>query len=199
VIGGDTIFTADFDLDALYKMYLKRSDNLVLTYNVQDTTKYGIAELDKNNIVISFLEKPQLFQTTSRTACPCFYFLRLPALKLLQQYVAEAKSLQEVDAPGTFIAWLYSRSPLYASPVRRRFDIGTLPTYIEADNYYNGIDGEKVEDEKVKMQRSIQSRRRRRSLQEEEGGPKGPGSGSNTYVVLGLLAVAVVLIKFSRL
>jgi len=160
---------------------------------VEDPTKYGIAELDYNNLVISFLEKPKPSQTTSRIACPCFYIFRPSTLKLIRQYVAEAKSLQEVDAPGTFITWLFPRSPVYASPVRRRFDIGSLPTYIEADEYYYGRDGEKEKDEKVKIQRA-----------KTPLGNLSQSSGSQTnatesrYVIVGLVLIVAILIKLAR-
>jgi len=203
VIGGDTIFTADFNFDFLYQKYCKLDFNFVLTYEVEDTTKYGIAEVNKDNLIVSFLEKPHPSQTKARTACPCFYMFRPQTLKLIEQYVSSSHSLQEVDAPGTFIAWLYQFSPIYASPVRRRFDIGSLPTYIEANDYYYGYDGQKTKDEQGKISQAASSR-------SEKSGDRTTNSTlestlnvrkretSNAYVILGLLVVTFALIKWCR-
>jgi len=116
---------------------------------------------------------------------------------LIQQYVAEAKSLQEVDAPGTFVAWLFPRSPVYASPVRRRFDIGSLPTYIEANEYYYGRDGEKAKDEKVKRQRakSLENFKENQANKSNESPRTHP---ENRYVIVGLVLVVAILIRFAR-
>jgi len=115
---------------------------------------------------------------------------------LIQQYVAEAKSLQEVDAPGTFVAWLFPRSPVYASPVRRRFDIGSLPTYIEANEYYYGRDGEKEKDEKVKRQRAKSLGNSNENQVNESN--ESPRNTENRYVIVGLVLVVAILIRFAR-
>jgi len=135
VIGGDTLFTVDFNLNSILATFRGKKQSIVLSYIVQDTTKYGIIEVSSENVVTSFLEKPSLAATKSRTACPCFYVFRKSVISFLQEYTKSATSLQQVDAPGTFLAWLYQRSPLYAIPVGARFDIGSLATYIEADEY----------------------------------------------------------------
>jgi len=51
----------------------------------------------------------------------------------LCQYVSAASSIKERDAPGQFISWLHTRSPVYADHVSGRFDIGNLDSYLEAD------------------------------------------------------------------
>jgi len=192
VIGGDTIFTADFNLDSLLSSYNESKwNNFVLSYHVQDTRKYGIAELDRNNIIINFKEKPDPSQTESRSAVPCFYIFRPETLKLIKHYVQEAKSLQEVDAPGTFVAWLYSRSSIYASPVRRRFDIGSLDTYIEADNYYYGKDGEKIKDEQLTKKNP--------DTRQHHQQHTAPTSSSHAFPVIVMLMVLVgIFYKISR-
>jgi hypothetical protein len=107
------------------------------------------------------LEKPDPASTPSRKACPCFYLYRRSVLPLITQYVANAKTLPELDAPGTgplallrsiacsasldfvslragtLVQWLYPRTPIYAYPITGRFDIGGLDSYIEADTFFH--------------------------------------------------------------
>ena len=45
-----------------------------------------------------------------------------------------------VDAPGSFIAWICNRLPVYAMQMPgSRYDIGTLETYEEIRKTYKGL------------------------------------------------------------
>ena len=45
-----------------------------------------------------------------------------------------------VDAPGSFIAWLATQTPVYAWEMPgKRYDIGNLASYEEVQNTYHGI------------------------------------------------------------
>ena len=44
------------------------------------------------------------------------------------------------DAPGSFIAWLYKKVSVYAMRMPgNRYDIGTLESYEQIKQMYNGI------------------------------------------------------------
>lgn len=140
VIAGDTLFLQDFSFKTKFEEYKKRQDSsLVLFYNEENTEKCGILELDSSKRVTNFIEKPKCTETKSRKACPCFYMLHPKALQLLQQYVAEAFSLEQVDAAGQFIRWLFSRHPVFASQIEGRFDIGALDSYIVANDHFTRL------------------------------------------------------------
>lgn len=136
VIGGDTLFFEDFKLTDVLSEFNKRGTNVILSYpivNDIDTLKTGVLELDSNHIVVNMLEKPHPDMTTSRLGCPCFYFYNKKTLNRLNEFISGAKSLAEADAPGHYVAWVWSREPCYAHHVSGRYDIGGLQSLIECE------------------------------------------------------------------
>lgn len=168
IIGGDTLFYPSFSLPSLLSSFRSTpSHSILLRYRVTDPSKYGIIELEneENNIVTSFLEKPKPDATKSRLACPCLYVLSVKALEEIKGYVESAQQRGDrdcIDAPGSLIKELIERGrrrrkeieatangaasgvidpsalPFVAMPIRGRFDIGGLETYIECDQYFRG-------------------------------------------------------------
>ncbi|KAI9342357.1 nucleotide-diphospho-sugar transferase [Obelidium mucronatum] len=153
VVAGDTLFLKDFSLkEFLTKAALNsataRPPCFVASYlvaNDMDTLKTGILATDATdsvgnaNRVLSLIEKPHPSETSSRLACPCFYYLSSPALPLVHQFVkdsvARGEGLEARDAAGKLIAWLVANYPVYAVGVTGRLDIGGLQSYIEAEEY----------------------------------------------------------------
>ncbi|XP_050975617.1 uncharacterized protein zgc:136439 [Labeo rohita] len=145
VIGGDTLFKEDFSLKKFTERFFEvqnkdKESNLVLSYQCKDeeTSKYGILELDEDLKVQCMKEKPLLSETSSRNACPCFYLFSRTSLPLLDIFLNEKKNapIEERDAPGTFLSWLILRRPVYVHRISGRFDVGNLPSYIECDKYF---------------------------------------------------------------
>ncbi|XP_052005038.1 uncharacterized protein zgc:136439 isoform X2 [Xyrauchen texanus] len=145
VIGGDTLFKEDFSLRKFTAHFFdlqnkNKESNLVLSYQCKDeeTSKYGILELDEDLKVQSMKEKPLSSDTDSRNACPCFYLFSRTTLPFLDTFLDEKKnaSIEERDAPGTFLSWLILRRPVYVHMISGRFDVGNLPSYIECDKYF---------------------------------------------------------------
>ncbi|KTF73107.1 hypothetical protein cypCar_00036599 [Cyprinus carpio] len=145
VIGGDTLFKEDFSLRKFTERFFEvqnkdKESNLVLSYQCKDeeTSKYGILELDENLKVHCMKEKPLLSETNSRNACPCFYLFSRTSLPLLDIFLNEKKNapIEERDAPGTFLSWLILRRSVYVHRISGRFDVGNLPSYIECDKYF---------------------------------------------------------------
>ena len=115
--------------------------------------------------VQGFLEKPGPDDTPLRNACPCVYWMhRTVVQQWLPRFLDEATTMQyteqhtehqhetttkhlhettttrqplldHYDATGKFLAWLWSRCPVYARPIAGRLDVGDLASYIEADRY----------------------------------------------------------------
>ena len=90
VIGGDTLFFDDFKLADFYAKS-NGFDSFVTTYTVGDdeTTKYGIIEISESNKITGFLEKPQKEETSSRSACPCFYFFQPLVFEKIDTFLQE--------------------------------------------------------------------------------------------------------------
>ncbi|KAJ4932969.1 hypothetical protein JOQ06_029807 [Pogonophryne albipinna] len=145
VIGGDTLFKEDFSLkkvkERFNELQAESEDScLLLSYQCQEeeTSKYGILEVDSDLHVLCMKEKPLSTETQSRRACPCFYMFSKKSLPLLENFLEEKKEapIEEKDAPGNFVSWLIPRKPVYIHEISGRFDVGNLPSYIECDLYF---------------------------------------------------------------
>ena len=91
--------------------------------------QYGIVELDSDDRVVSFLEKPEAPPST--LAATATYLFHREHVALLSRYLDEGNS---PDQPGRFVAWLQERKPVYGY----RFDgdwldIGDHEQLAEAD------------------------------------------------------------------
>ncbi|CAL1582662.1 unnamed protein product [Knipowitschia caucasica] len=151
VIGGDTLFKEDFSLTRVMQRFQElqaqcRDSCMVLSYQCkeEETCKYGILEVDDDSRALCMKEKPLPSETASRRACPCFYMFSKRSLPSLDLFFEEKKTapIEEKDAPGIFVSWIISRSPVYVYPISGRFDVGNLPSYIECDLYFK----EKLQD-----------------------------------------------------
>lgn len=145
VIGGDTLFKEDFSLRTFTERFAElqkksQDGNLVLSYQCEDeeTSKYGILEVDSDFRVQRMKEKPLSTETHSRSACPCFYSFSRTTLPLLDVFLKEKETrpLEERDAPGNFLSWLLSRRPVYVHEISGRFDVGNLASYTDCDRYF---------------------------------------------------------------
>jgi len=144
VIAGDTLFLSDFKLDNFINTFLNHysNENLISHYLLKEhkeVSKRGIIELNATNQVINFLEKPSPSQTTSNSAVPPLYLYSSSTLSLFSEFLEHATTLSEKDAPGLFVAWLYSRRKVFATRVEGRFDIGGLDDYESANSYYSRL------------------------------------------------------------
>ncbi|KAL4617986.1 hypothetical protein GN956_G20865 [Arapaima gigas] len=148
VIGGDTLFKEDFSLAKIITEFTHlqakcNENNLVLSYECKDdeTSKYGILEVDADMRVRCMKEKPFPSQTDSRRACPCFYLLSKNSIPLLDAFLKEKKAapIEERDAPGNFLSWLILRKPVYVHQISGRFDVGNLTSYVECDSFFKNF------------------------------------------------------------
>jgi NDP-sugar pyrophosphorylase family protein len=140
VVAGDTLFYSNFNLSNIVNRFKGTDGNLVTCYKVEDEMihKTGILEFNENKKVTNFLEKPSLSETNSRWGCPPLYFYKKETLPQLDVFLNERRmeAIKEIDAPGMFVSWLYSRKPLYAFPISGRFDVGGLEDYKRTNLYF---------------------------------------------------------------
>ncbi|KAI9245435.1 nucleotide-diphospho-sugar transferase [Sporodiniella umbellata] len=149
VVGGDTLFLQDFQLDTFLTTYNKLNQReevcLVTTYDVQDVSKVGIVETQQQGFITRLLEKPNREETQSRSACPCFYLFHPGAIPFLREFVdgcRERNAPKEAyDATGTCLAYLCSRFKIGTFPISGRIDVGDLKSYIEANQYFKNKNG----------------------------------------------------------
>ncbi len=136
VIAGDNVL--DFSLTGFVKYAKQKGTSCIMRYYEGDgkkLTKCGVAQVDESDLVLSLEEKPA--QPRSNWCCPPFYFYTREDARLVKEGIAAGCG---VDAPGSYIAWLCSRTPVHAMEMPgRRYDIGNLESYAAVQKEYRGI------------------------------------------------------------
>ena len=126
VAAGDNIFC--FNFQELKDLFNTHQCDVIVAHRLQDKKRLqqsGVVELDENNKVIGFQEKPQ--EPQSDFIAPALYIYKKETLPLFKQYIDAGEN---PDAPGSFISWLYKRKPVYAYIMTSQYyDIGTLESY----------------------------------------------------------------------
>jgi len=131
VVAGDNLF--DYSLADYEAYWRRREGSCVAVLDVGDrelAKKYGIVDVDENDRVIGFVEKPEVPPTT--LCATATYLYERDHVRLVDQYLAEGNPS---DQPGNYVAWLYQREPVYAYRFDGRwYDIGDASQLLEADN-----------------------------------------------------------------
>jgi len=130
IIAGDNIF--EFSI----KDFVSFSNSFcIAVHDIKDYEKaksFGVVEIDENNKITSFVEKPEKPESTlCATAC---YYVPKRFLGLFTEYLRKS---DKKDSPGFFIEWLSEKEDIYAfkfdSPW---FDIGSYESLEKAKNYF---------------------------------------------------------------
>ena len=126
ILAGDNLL--DFSLCDFIRYAKERNASCVMRYyeqNIEKLKKCGVLSIDGSDRIISMEEKPSVPQ--SHWCCPPFYFYKESDMELIPKGIEEGCG---TDAPGSFVAWLCSVSPVYAMEMPgSRYDIGTLESY----------------------------------------------------------------------
>jgi len=131
VVAGDNLF--DYSL-ADYETYWRAKDgSCVAVLDVGDpelAKKYGIVDVDSDDRIVGFVEKPENPPTT--LCATATYLYNREHVQQVQTYLAEGNP---PDQPGNYVAWLHTRAPVYAYRFRGEwYDIGDRDQLLEADN-----------------------------------------------------------------
>jgi glucose-1-phosphate thymidylyltransferase len=132
VIAGDNLF--DFSLESYVRYFRDKKDGSCLAlYQCADlelVKQYSIVELDAEERIVSFTEKPK--NPTTRLVGTATYIDHRTHVPMLQQYLKEGNS---PDQPGLFVAWLHKRVPVYGYRFDGNWlDIGNKKELLQADN-----------------------------------------------------------------
>jgi len=132
VTAGDNLF--DYSLAGYVDYWRGKGEASALAiYQCPDAElvkQYSIVELDRDERITSFIEKPKNPSTTLVGTATYIYHRQHVAL--LETYLAEGNS---PDQPGNFIAWLHKRVPVYGYRFSGGwFDIGNKQELLNADN-----------------------------------------------------------------
>ena len=148
VIGADNLFS--FSLQPFLKFAQKKKPaNSIVAYKIKDEKslkKFGVIELNRQNKIIDFQEKPRLRQgfplrqgfggqvggqASSPKRClisTCIYFFPAAKTHLINQYLKQGKN--SADRSGTYIRWLVQNDGVYGFIARGRWlDIGSIDEY----------------------------------------------------------------------
>jgi glucose-1-phosphate thymidylyltransferase len=130
-IAGDNLF--DFSLADYESYWRAKGGSCVAVHDVGDrelARKYGIVDVDQDDRVTNFVEKPEDPPTT--LCATATYLYTRDHVRLIGTYLAEGNPS---DQPGNYVAWLHRRVPVYAYRFDGEwYDIGDRDQLLEADN-----------------------------------------------------------------
>ncbi len=136
VVAGDNIL--DFSLRSFVEYYNTKQASCVMRFYEPDSLrlkKCGVVTVDEDDRVVEMTEKSDTPATHWCT--PPFYIYTKEDARLIKTALSEGCGY---DAPGSFIAWLCQKSPVYSMEMPgRRYDIGDLSSYEKVKKEYNGI------------------------------------------------------------
>lgn len=110
VLARDNLF--DFELTDYVSFYERMDTNCIATYaenDIEQLKRNGIAEIDENQKVVRFEEKPA--EPKSKYCVPTLYILKESTLPLVKQYLDEESN---PNAPGQVIPYLLQHTEVYA-------------------------------------------------------------------------------------
>lgn len=134
VVAGDNLF--DFDLRRIVRKGREKGITLAAydVENIELAKRYGVLVLDGDR-VIEFQEKPEHPKSTNVSTG--IYFFPEEKTALLEEYI---RSESDTDALGRFFEWIVNREQVFAEVYTGTwFDIGTLDTYKQADEYITNL------------------------------------------------------------
>lgn len=136
-LAGDNLI--DFNLTGFARYARMKNASCGMRYwepDVERLRRSGVAEIDADDRVVRMTEKPN--DPKSHWCMPPFYFYRRVDLPLVKRSVDEGCG---ADAPGSLLAWLADRTPVYAYLAPgSRLDVGSLESYREAQRLYEERD-----------------------------------------------------------
>jgi glucose-1-phosphate thymidylyltransferase len=135
VIAGDNLF--EFSLKDLYEQHKKHNASVMALHDMGDpkllAKKYGTAQIDANERIIAFEEKPE-HPKSSLAATACYYFVKND-LEKIKKFV---KDKGHVDNLGEVIKHLVNVSTIYGHCFTEPwFDIGSHEQLEQARRHFS--------------------------------------------------------------
>lgn len=136
VIAGDNVL--DFSLQRFVHYAAEKQTSCIMRFyepSEERLHKCGVVCIDDNDCITNMEEKPA--EPKSHWCCPPFYYYTRENATWVKRAIAEGCG---TDAPGSFIAWLATQTPVHAMEMPgRRYDIGNLQSYEQVQKEYQGI------------------------------------------------------------
>jgi len=136
VVGGDNLFSQD--LAEFCDFCRQKNAPVTAVYDVGDLEeikKYNAIDIDENNRITYFEEKPKVPKSTL-TGIALYYYPKW-TLPLIHQYIADGNNS---DQPGRLVQWMYPRVPFYVWKVPGLwYDVGSKETLEEANRVFSEL------------------------------------------------------------
>ncbi len=136
VIAGDNVL--DFSLTSFIRYAKEKQTSCIMRYYEASEAKLckcGVVLTDSEDKILDMTEKPK--EPKTHWCCPPFYFYTKEDAKLVKKGIELGCG---TDAPGSFIAWLCTQTPVHAMEMKgKRYDIGNLESYEQVQMEYPGI------------------------------------------------------------
>ena len=136
VMAGDNLL--DFSLMRFVEYALQKKTSCIMRYyepKHQRLLKSGVVTLDENERVLEMTEKSPIPATN--WCVPAFYYYTAEDAARIKEGIADGC---HTDAPGSYVAWLCSRSTIHAMEMPgSRYDIGNLESYEQVQKEYKGL------------------------------------------------------------
>jgi glucose-1-phosphate thymidylyltransferase len=131
VIGGDNLFS--FSLEEFVRFtQTRRTESVIGLFNMNGKyrpARFGVAEINDQNRVVKFYEKPQK-RNGSTLVSMCFYFFPARALPKLKEYVNADNNVENI---GSCIEWLIRKESVYGYTFNGEWvDVGDADSYTDA-------------------------------------------------------------------
>jgi glucose-1-phosphate thymidylyltransferase len=127
ILGGDTIIAIDYT--DLFNLFKEKNSSVTIgtdCHSIEIARQHGIIEVNKDNLIVDFEEKPK--NPKSTLLAPCIYIIKKEELPLIDTYL---KSSPKSDAPGYFLEYFIKQTKFYAllTDAKNYHDIGNLQSY----------------------------------------------------------------------
>lgn len=136
IMAGDNLL--DFSLTTFIRYAMEKKTSCIMRYfeaSRQRLMKSGVVTLDEEDRVLGMAEKPA--EPASGWCVPAFYYYTAEDAARISEGIAAGCG---TDAPGSYVAWLCKRAPVYAMEMPgSRYDIGNLEGYQKICKEYEGI------------------------------------------------------------
>ena len=135
VMAGDNVL--DFSLKGFVDFSLQSRTSCVMCHpetRLEALQKTAVITIDDSGLITSYEEKPA--EPKGTLAVPPFYYYRKEDLDRIPEALSEGCGY---DAPGSFAAWLSTKTPMHAYIMPgKRHDIGDRRSYDEVKLLFGG-------------------------------------------------------------
>ena len=136
ILAGDNLL--DFSLAPFISYAKNKGASAIMRYYEPERArllKCGVVTLGDDERVLKMTEKSP--NPATNWCVPPFYYYTAEASALIGEAIKDGC---HVDAPGSYIAWLAEKLPVYAMEMPgSRYDIGNLESYERVKREYRGI------------------------------------------------------------